>query len=290
MTIIKKKWNFFCQSGISMRILNKHSNDRLNKGRSKKMAQEFCTSRHGKRILNNDKQYLIKPILFMGILLFFFFMALPYSVYSAEQGNPPDIQYEDDNLSIEAEEVPLGDLLEGIRGKCDFEIIGFEERYDEIVSFSYNGLLEEGIKKLVGTLGEKDYIFEFENGLLARVIISYGDYELEGPSGPGSMVIKDENLVIVVVQNVAEGSQAQDTGMLIGDIILDYDGIPINSAKQLKEEVEKKADKEKITMTIIRDDESMPIVLKGGIIGVRVKTSLATGTEEDEGWDEEEEW
>ena len=72
--------------------------------------------------------------------------------------------------------------------------------------------------------------------------------------------------------SVLEFSQAQSLDLTAGDIIIEYDGVRISSAQQLVEEVEKKAENSQVDMIVIREKNSMRLILAGGTIGVRIRT------------------
>jgi S1-C subfamily serine protease len=74
------------------------------------------------------------------------------------------------------------------------------------------------------------------------------------------------------VQSIIEASQAESAGLQKGDIILEYDGVPITSAQQLVSEVEKKAQINQIEMVIVRRKIMTRLILNGGFIGVRIAT------------------
>ncbi len=80
---------------------------------------------------------------------------------------------------------------------------------------------------------------------------------------------------------MVENSQALKVGLKKGDLIIQYDGVRINSAAGLISEVKKKVEKEKIDLLVVRDGALMKFVLGGGRIGVRIQTVVIPGKELD---------
>ena len=79
-------------------------------------------------------------------------------------------------------------------------------------------------------------------------------------------------ITIAQIQSIVEGSQAESAGLQEGDIVLEYDGVPIRSAQQLVREVEKKATNSQIELVVVRQKITTRLILSGGVIGVRITT------------------
>ncbi|MFC1533749.1 hypothetical protein ACFL7M_10330 [Thermodesulfobacteriota bacterium] len=188
--------------------------------------------------------------------------------------SPLIVAFQQGNLSLKAEEIPLARILDEIRKNCLVQISGLEARENEPITFSFKGELEEGIKRFLRHLGEKNYAFEFIKGDLRRVLIL--PEAKDNTSSISNRVnregIQDKPLTAVRIQGIIDGSQAETLGLLEGDIIIEYDGIEIQTARQLISETRKRAHKEQIDMTVMRDNVLIPFVLRGGLIGIRIKT------------------
>jgi type II secretory pathway component GspD/PulD (secretin) len=78
----------------------------------------------------------------------------------------------------------------------------------------------------------------------------------------------------VKVMNVINTSQAEKAGVREGDIIHVYDGVRIESPDMLIREVQNKADKESVTMTVFRNGEPLSFDIQGGFIGVSIAPSV----------------
>jgi hypothetical protein len=177
---------------------------------------------------------------------------------------------------LSAQGQPLRDLLRALRQTHHVEIFGLDDRGGEAVTFSSRKApLENAVKQLLRHLGEKNYVFEFEQERLNRVTVFS---ESGGPVAPNRPVHRpptpEKSLVSVVrVRDIVEGSQAQGLDIKKGDLVLEYDGVRIRQSQELLAEVRKKADKEAVEMTLLRDGELIRIPLKGGFIGVRIETA-----------------
>lgn len=199
------------------------------------------------------------------------------------------LEFKDNIFIFRAKDIPLKDILDELLNECQVEIQGLEGKEDDPVTFDYKGGIEQGIRELMKYLGEKEFIFEFHDTRLSRVVLSQTE-DLK-TSKPFKVTLKNESPTLVVVKDISEGSQAEKLGLKTMDIIQEYDGVVISTARQLKTEVEKKKDKGKIIMLVKRDDESIPVELAGGAIGVKVGTEIMKGGEnkgEEEEWEDED--
>jgi putative serine protease PepD len=111
------------------------------------------------------------------------------------------------------------------------------------------------------------------------VVPEGGSNSASGSSITESPSRKNELVNIAEVQSIVEASQAESAGLQKGDIILEYDGVPISSAQQLLSEVEKKAGSSQIEMVIVRQKIPTRLILSGGFIGVRIATKKIPRTE-----------
>ena len=134
--------------------------------------------------------------------------------------------------------------------------------------------LEDLLKSLLRHLGIKNYAFEFDDEILKRLVAVPEATADVSSFSPSSNIPSQENELVSIaqVQSIIEASQAESAGLQIGDIILEYDGVPINSAQQLVSEVEKKAQVNQIEMVIVRQKIPARLILNGGFIGVRILT------------------
>ncbi len=191
----------------------------------------------------------------------------------------PKVIFHQEKLEIQAREIPLGQLLGEISEKCDVEILGLENRDSETITFSTEGeSVEDGLKRLLRFLGEDNCAFEFTDVRLVRVSVFPKSKAGEFPSRqrPSPRAEKKEQKKfgsVVKVQGIKKGTQAEDLNLRKGDLIIEYDGIPITSSRQLVREVRKNKERDSIDMTVVRDKEPVQFTVRGGLIGVRVHTA-----------------
>lgn len=68
----------------------------------------------------------------------------------------------------------------------------------------------------------------------------------------------------VYVNTVNEDSAAEDAGMEEGDIIVSFDGVEVTNVSELKAEIDKHLPGERVTITVLRDGESIDLRLTLG--------------------------
>ena len=210
------------------------------------------------------------------MLIFALFQFFPVSGSSEEKDTPALIvEFKEGTLSIQARETPLNRILDEIRRQCLLEISGLEDRRNELISFTYRGGIEEGLKHFLKHLGEKNFVFEFTDEQLKYVSVFPEAGDVFPPiSGPDrDREVNKETFTAVKIHGIIEGSQAQAVGLQEGDLIIEYDGVKIRTPRQLIKEREKKKHRDRIELIVIRNNVIMPFVLKGGMIGVRIKTT-----------------
>jgi len=110
---------------------------------------------------------------------------------------------------------------------------------------------------LLRYVGIKNYAFEFSDATLKRlVIVPEGTKDTSSVLEPDNNAINPEAFVTIArIQSIVEGSQAETAGLQEGDIVLEYDGVPIRSAQQLVSEVEKKTTNSQIELVVLRQKD-----------------------------------
>jgi len=191
----------------------------------------------------------------------------------------PDVTFHKGKLRIQAQEIPLGELLDEISEKCGVEILGLENRESETITFSTKEeSVEDGLKRLLRFLGEDNCAFEFTDVSLIRVSVfpkskAGGFPSRLRPSPRADKKNQKKFGSVVKVQGIKKGTQAEELELRKGDLIIEYDGIPITSSRQLVREVRKNEERDSIDMTVVRDKEPVQFTVRGGLIGVRVQTA-----------------
>jgi S1-C subfamily serine protease len=178
-------------------------------------------------------------------------------------------------ISFEARDSTIAEIVNKFYDKYSIEIKGLENREREKITFSYNSdTPEDLLKSLLRHIGIKNYAFEFSDATLERLVVvpeaTSDVFSLsQSPKVPSQ---QNEFVSIAQIQSIVEASQAESAGLQEGDIILEYDGVPISSAQQLVSEVEKKAQISQVELVIVRQKIPTRLILSGGFIGVRILT------------------
>ena len=203
------------------------------------------------------------------------FILLLFSVSSLSAATPASVFFEQGKLVVQAKERKLGEILREISSECQIEIAGLESREEEVITFSARGESpHEVLKRLFRYLGEKNCAFEFSDVKLTRVSILPAS---KGRKKSASVRKPERNnekakVSVVEIKGVEEGSQAETLDLQIGDFVTEYNGIRITNARKLVSEVKKRPDTETVEMTVVREGQPMQLVLRGGLIGIRIVT------------------
>jgi hypothetical protein len=179
------------------------------------------------------------------------------------------------HIAINAQNSDLVEIFQELSDKYSVEISGLGNRKGEKFTFSFKAdTLETLLKRMLRYLGVKNFAIQFDDARLTRVVVL--------PESVSDLTISEslqtdrrnplESTIVAQVMSVVEFSQAQSLDLTAGDIIIEYDGVRISSAQQLVEEVEKKAENSQVDMIVIREKNSMRLILAGGTIGVRIRT------------------
>lgn len=225
----------------------------------------------------------------VGLIVFFIFKIFATAGIAANKDSSFSVDYQKGTLIIQANQVPLGKILNGITRECGIKIRGLENREKEPVTFSSeSGTLSQTLRRLLSLLDEGNYAFEFRDQALVRIVVfpkaegvmasrpapreteKKPEKKIEKPPESTEQETKQEFVKVPNILQVNDDSQAQAVGLLKGDLIVEYDGVQIKSSAQLLSEVKKKADREEVEIVVIRDKREMRFSLEGGEIGVGV--------------------
>jgi membrane-associated protease RseP (regulator of RpoE activity) len=201
------------------------------------------------------------------------------------------VQLKDGMCEMAAHDVPLKYVLKALREECGVTVSGLETRKGERVTIApVRGTRELVVKALLGKLEENNYLFQYsEDQLTKAAVLSSAKASPTAPQTPekngparlaGSSPASSppppppfsKRGTVVAVQGVIAGSQAEDLGLKDGDIIVQYDGLRIESASQLINRVKEKSPEDSVEMLVLRDGQPMQFTLKGGQIGVQIHT------------------
>ena len=181
----------------------------------------------------------------------------------------------DGKIIIDAQDSDLFEILKELYDKYSVEVSGLDIRKSEKFTFSIEAdTLETLLRRLLRYLGVKNFAIQFVDARLTRIVVL--------PESVSDITISEnlqtdrwnppESISVAQIMSVVEFSQAQTLDLTAGDIIIEYDGVRISSAQQLVEEVEKKSENSQVDMIVIREKNSMRLILAGGTIGVRIRT------------------
>ena len=178
-------------------------------------------------------------------------------------------------ITIDAQDSDLIEIIRELYDKHSVEVLGLEGRESEKFTFAFEAdTLESLLRRLLRYLGVKNYAIQFTDARLTRIVViaeSVSDTTISDKRRRDQRH-QTESVSVAQIMSVVEFSQAEFLDLTAGDIIIEYDGVRINSAQQLVKEVEKKAENSQVDMTIIREKIPMRLILAGGTIGVRIRT------------------
>ena len=182
----------------------------------------------------------------------------------------------ENRLAMQVVKIPLGDILDEMRGEYFSEITGLDHRANELITLKASGKsVEDLLKQLLRHIGENNYAFEFSDDELKKVsVLPQAKTETTPPRTQETRDDDQDQFASVArVHSIIEGSQAETVGLAVDDIIIKYDGIRIDSSMGLIREVRRKSDMDQVEMIIAREGTVLPFILKGGLIGVRISTT-----------------
>lgn len=187
------------------------------------------------------------------------------------------IIFQQNKLVINAQNIPLMNILAEIQNQCAVKIEGLENRKDEPVTyFSKKESLENVLKSFLRHLGEKNYAFEFVNQKLKRIAVmpkAYSD-NLVSDTRADEQENQADTVKVVKVVEVIERSQAQSTGLMKDDLILEYDGVKIHSANELIKLTKDKSNTDQVAISVLRENYRLQFIINGGFVGVRIRDVL----------------
>jgi hypothetical protein len=206
------------------------------------------------------------------------------------------MDYREGLLTLKADQVELREILEEFKEKYGLKITGLRHRKDEVITFSTKSDdVEEVLKRFFRHLGESNYAFRYAGRRLIRVSVvpeskNRSNSSLSMASSPSvprtptvhSMIPeppplgpdKDKGKVkkypVVRVSNILDDSQAETVGLEKGDIVVEYNGVPVKTSRELVDNVKKTSDTDTVDLMVIRDGEPVNYILRGGMIGIRI--------------------
>lgn len=191
---------------------------------------------------------------------------------------------EDGTIQFVARDSNLVEIAKKLSDEYAIEVKGLDKREGEQITFSFfSDTPEDLLKRLLRYLKIKNYAFEFSDATLKRVVV-VPEETRDTPSAiePAREAKNPAAFISVAqIQSIVDGSQAESAGLQEGDIVLEYDGVPIGSAQQLVSEVEKKSSNSQVELVVLRQKIATRLIISGGFIGVRIMTQKIPRTEFD---------
>jgi S1-C subfamily serine protease len=196
-------------------------------------------------------------------------------------GGAFQIQFAKGNIIFAAGQTPLQNILDGLHKEFQIQITGLENRGAESVTYTIRAdSLPEVIRGLMRHLAVKNYALEHSDGKLTRVSVfpEARSTVSSKPAPPPSETTQKEDeepkptASAVAVQSIIDDTQAQEADLREGDIIVEYGGSKITRAAELVKESKKRTTDEEVEMLVVREGERIRVSVKGGFIGVRIKT------------------
>ncbi|OQX23727.1 MAG: hypothetical protein BWK80_24395 [Desulfobacteraceae bacterium IS3] len=221
----------------------------------------------------------ISPVLMIMAICLHYWAA---PIFAEEKSNA--VRCANGKLNIQAQNVPLGMIMEEIKNKCRVNIFGLDGRVKEPITFTASEELpENALKRLLRQLDEDNYALEYSRAGLNRVSV-VPKAMAKGSSPPAAVSPPfpftpppppqpEAPPPVVSVIDIIPGSQGESVGLQKGDVVLDYDGTKISDSQQLIQEVKSKESKPTVEVTVLRNNTPMTFVLKGGFIGVNIANS-----------------
>ena len=197
--------------------------------------------------------------------------AAPPSV-AAGEGGRLRLDLHDNEVRIEAVAVPLGEVIDAIESQLRIDLEGLQTETQRSIDFRTTASSPEIlVKQLLRALGERNYVCEYMEDRLVKVIAF--------PQAASALISAEANdgfendkpQWVVEVVEVLKETQAEALGVKPGDIVLKYDGVPINTYDDLVRESTKDTGSRMVQMVLLRDDQERSVYLEGGFIGVRVQ-------------------
>jgi hypothetical protein len=191
---------------------------------------------------------------------------------------------QDGTIQFVARDSNLVEIAKNLNDEYAIEVKGLDKREGEQITFSFfSDTPEDLLKRLLRYLGIKNYAFEFSDATLKRVVVVPEETrDTSSAIEPAREAINPTAFISVAqIQSIVDGSQAESAGLQEGDIVLEYDGVPIGSAQQLVSEVEKKSTSSQVELVVLRQKIATRLIISGGFIGVRIMTQKIPRTEFD---------
>ena len=196
----------------------------------------------------------------------------------------PTASAAEQRLTLSLDRKPLAEVFTALGKQCDVTVTGLEGRLREPVTFtSRNEPVETAVKRLLRSLDETNYVFFYSRTQLRQVSVmprSKGPSQApettvaeavpeEAPESPPVQEVQERAVRVV---HVNPGTQAETLQIQKGDLVVEYNGVPVENSQQLVSMVKQGSEEESVEMVVMRNGEPLRMTLKGGLIGINVRT------------------
>ena len=190
---------------------------------------------------------------------------------------PPILRENGSMVTLQAEGLPLKQILEELQTGHGLIFSGIFEYSDQEVTLSCTGSVMDVVKSLLKTLGVRNYAFTFSGERLIHVSVlpvSFSAVTTPPPLVKESHAKKTTPLdtSAVLVKTVLPGTQGERISLAPNDVILSYNGARVPNAQRLIALVKQYEQEDRINLVIARDGIPMEFILEGGFIGVQIIT------------------
>lgn len=218
-------------------------------------------------------------IVYRALAIFAATLLLSSPSASTEKSNPSVyIGFQKGKIVFTAHNAPMKAIMKRFNETFNVIISGLEERANEKVTYSARAAsVSDLLKGFFQHLAVKNYALEYNSEQLHHVsVLPEAKGKSEVPAiAESKQAASDEAATKVTtteVQTVVIGSPAMEAGIMVGDLIIQYDGVKIHRASQLVRESKKKTPDETVELIGKRDGQTVRFTLKGGYIGIRIRT------------------
>ncbi|WP_373499160.1 PDZ domain-containing protein, partial [Desulfococcus sp.] len=202
----------------------------------------------------------------------------------------PPLSPMEQRLTVSVTQKPLAEVIAAVAGQCDVSVTGLEDRSRENITFSAEDEpVETAVKRLLRNLDETNYVFFYSLTQLRQVSVMPRSKKVaqapldmpaaeapreESPELPEGQELQEQAVRVI---NVNAGTQAEALQLQRGDLVVEYNGVRIENSQQLVAMVKQKSEEDTVEMVVVRDGEPLRMTLKGGMIGINVRTVAVPG-------------
>ncbi|WP_022669355.1 hypothetical protein [Desulfospira joergensenii] len=213
-----------------------------------------------------------------GIALVFLFGALALFLLQKPAIADNGVLVMDDKglITLRAESRELKQILSEFQTQHSLVFSGLSQYPDKKITLSCTGSVTDVVKKLLKTLGIRNYAFTFTGERLIHVSVLPVSAAVETIEKPDSQAVRQDDgpfdSSTVMIKTVLPGTQGEGIPLEPNDYIIAYGGHKIRHAHGLIAHIKKLQGEGRVNMVIARDGVPLEFILQDGFIGVQVVT------------------